>query len=265
MIVKPFEIDTSKVKRFFAFGCSFTNFFWPTWANIIGKELEHAEYHNFGGSGLGNLAITAKVGEANYRLNFCETDLVMILWSTFVREDRWLNGRWFGAGNVYSNGMYDKNFTDKYSDVCGYLVRDGALIALTKELLQSLPCQVMLMPSVPIKHMESTVRYNQENYEQIIDLYKPLFDDMPKSLFDHLNINGFWPDGHTYYWSDMGMHHDQHPIPTRYFDYLNKNIIHLSDRTKDYAETVTKKLLSLGTKDEICKAFEHKTRERLLF
>lgn len=32
--------------RLFTFGCSFTKFFWPTWADILGQEFDY--YENWG-------------------------------------------------------------------------------------------------------------------------------------------------------------------------------------------------------------------------
>lgn len=266
MIVKPFELDKNNVKRIFTFGCSFTNFFWPTWANIVSKEIDHAEFYNFGKSGLGNLGISAKISEAHYRFNFSESDLVMIMWSTFLREDRWVTGSWFGAGNVFSTGMYDEYFREHYADVCGYLIRDGALINMCKHFLEKLPCKVIMMPSVPFDYIDSYVRYDSETYEKIIKLYQPLFDSMPKSLFDHLRIGTGWPLTHSYYWSEMnGLHHDNHPSPNHALDYLRTYVMNFSDKTTEYAELSTKKLLSLTTKEQIVNEFEYDTKEYLLF
>lgn len=266
MIVKPFTLDKSKVKRIFAFGCSFTNFIWPTWANIVAKELEHAEFYNFGLTGLGNLAITSKISEAHHRFNFTESDLVMIMWSTFLREDRWLQGRWYGAGNIFSTGMYDDEFKKNYADVCGYLIRDGALINMSKHFLETLPCQVIMMPSAPFDYIDSYTEYDSEPYEKVINLYKPLFDSMPKSLYDHLRIGTGWPLAHSYYWSEIeDIHHDNHPTPNNALDYLQKHIMNFSDETRKYADLTTQKLLTLSTKKEIIKEFEYDTKQHLLF
>ena len=45
---------TLEPKRIFTFGCSFTNYLWSTWANILGYEFREAEFYNFGKSGAGN-------------------------------------------------------------------------------------------------------------------------------------------------------------------------------------------------------------------
>ena len=40
-------LDKKKYKRFFAFGCSYTEYFWPTWPDIIGQEIPY--YENWDG------------------------------------------------------------------------------------------------------------------------------------------------------------------------------------------------------------------------
>jgi len=55
-------MDFKKYKRFFAFGCSFTQYHWPTWANIISKEFK--ESYNYGQVGAGNFFIYQSLMEA---------------------------------------------------------------------------------------------------------------------------------------------------------------------------------------------------------
>ena len=43
------------MKRLFTFGCSVTEFIWPTWADILGREFDY--YENWGRVGAGNLYI----------------------------------------------------------------------------------------------------------------------------------------------------------------------------------------------------------------
>jgi len=265
MLVKPFQIDKNKVKRIFVFGCSFTHYFWPTWANIVSKEIPEATLYNFGSSGLGNLAISCKVSEAHVKFQFNENDLVMILWSTFLREDRWIHGRWFGNGNVYVTGFYDKKFTETYSDVCGYIIRDFSLINMTMTFLDALPCQSITMPSVPLDHLEKDYVKNDKMYEKVINLYKPMFSKMPKSLFEHVTLDGSWPITHTYECPEFFAHTDAHPSPEKYCSYIHENIMRLSQSTFDYAIDAYKKLLSLKNKNEITTYFEYDTRHYLLF
>ena len=41
-----------KFKRAFVFGCSFTQYYWPTWADILGREFN--KFENWGQCGGGN-------------------------------------------------------------------------------------------------------------------------------------------------------------------------------------------------------------------
>ena len=71
------ELIVSIFKRFFAFGCSYTSYGWPTWANLL--SLNFDEYHNWALAGLGNRAIAERVAEANARYKFDKDDLVVFL------------------------------------------------------------------------------------------------------------------------------------------------------------------------------------------
>jgi hypothetical protein len=84
------EIDYKKYKRVFIFGCSFTKYEWPTWANILSYEMPDAEIYNFAQSGAGNLFISERVIAANQRYRYNKDDLILLMWSTHSREDRYI-------------------------------------------------------------------------------------------------------------------------------------------------------------------------------
>ena len=265
MIVKPFEIDKTKIKRFFAFGCSFTNNFWPTWATVLSKELDHAEFYNFGKSGLGNLGISVKLAEAHTKFNFSETDLVFAMSTTFLREDHWVKGGWINGGCVYSSGSYDRKYIENYTDVTGFIIRDFGLLTLCKNFLDTLPCQAMLFPSVPLNFIDTALcEVDESLHNRVIDTYKNLYDNMPISLYESIKVNHNWPIGHSYYWEGQ-LHHDPHPSPIAAYNYIHNNIMTLSKSTEKYALDATEKLLSFKHKKEIIEYFEHDTKEYLLF
>ena len=54
------------MSRLFTFGCSFTSYHWPTWADILGREYDYFE--NWGRSGGSNQFIFNSLIEAK-RLN----------------------------------------------------------------------------------------------------------------------------------------------------------------------------------------------------
>jgi len=239
------NLDFSKYKRFFAFGCSFTKYCWPSWADLLSKEMTDAEYFNCGLNGSGNQLISYRIAEANTRYKFTDTDLVMVLWSTYYREDRWVNGKWIAHGNIYNHhdGVYDKTWIRKFADPKGYLIRDLAIMELTRGYLKSLPCTSICLNSVPVTFEEHNVDKSFDKTDDALLIYKELIDGMHPTLLE-LEYNNVWSNE----WE-----HDQHPTTFRYFSYLKKIGINLSSDTEKYALKKTKELLNCNNLNE---AFE---------
>ena len=143
------NLDVKKYKRFFAFGCSFTNYHWPTWADIIGQDIEF--YENWGVMGAGNQFIFNSVIEANQKYKFTDTDLVMIMWSTINREDRYVNNEWLLAPPSKQEEIYGIKWLEKYGlDNRGLLIRDLAFIRSIQIILDNLLCDWAHMLLKPI-------------------------------------------------------------------------------------------------------------------
>lgn len=89
--------------RFFAFGCSYTKWIWPTWADFIG--INFSEYYNCGRGGASNSYIMQKLIEVDHQYKFNpETDFVTIMITgvnrfSFYHESEW---RTFGDMSGYS-------------------------------------------------------------------------------------------------------------------------------------------------------------------
>jgi hypothetical protein len=137
--MKITTLDPKKYKRFFAFGCSFTNYKWATWADIVGHDIEF--YENWGKSGAGNHFIFNSFIEADARYNFNKDDLVIIFWSTKEREDRYHNGEWLSDTNVTQEKTYGKDWVKKFSlDFRSFLIRDMACIKAVQTILKNKDC-----------------------------------------------------------------------------------------------------------------------------
>jgi len=108
------------MKRFFAFGCSYTSYSWPTWADLVGIEYEFAR--NWGISGIGNRAIAERIAEANTAYEFGPDDVVVVQWSSHLRNDWWhqfslpeRQAGWKTAGSIFNyinQKLYDKKWID---------------------------------------------------------------------------------------------------------------------------------------------------------
>ena len=250
------NIDFKKFKRFFVFGCSFTNYYWPTWADIISKEMPEVEYYNFGRCGAGNPFISNRVVEADIKLKFTDTDLVMVMWTTLCREDRYFHNNWNTPGNIFTQNIYNQEFVEKFCDPKGYLIRDLALIKLTTEYLNNSPATPILLNCQPYHEQQQRNHLNQLDPQvmEILELYSDMIKSTPTSIFE-LEMNNFWSHGHVYKDSNHGLFQDYHPGPKRYYNYLNKLGINLTDRSKQFAEDAQRQLEQTTTKEEIISIF----------
>lgn len=118
--------------RLYTFGCSMTQYRWPTWADIVGTCWN--KFENWGRPGAGNQYIFNKVIECNARNNFNSNDTVLIMWSGISRIDYYQYNAW---GHLHS--MYpDKNKLD-YPVCCpdGYEILSFAYMQAIEEFLKS--------------------------------------------------------------------------------------------------------------------------------
>jgi hypothetical protein len=137
--VRIANLTPKKYNRCFAFGCSFTNYRWPTWADIIGQDIP--VYQNWGESGAGNPFIFNSVIEAHSRYQFTKGDLVAIMWSIPTREDRYSDNKWLHATIQSMEQVYGSKWVDRFAlDRRAFLIRDFGLIKATQTVLESLEC-----------------------------------------------------------------------------------------------------------------------------
>jgi len=249
------DIDFKKYKRIFVFGCSFTSYIWPTWADVIHSEMPDSEYYNFGQAGGGNMFIASRVAEANAKFKFTDTDLVMIMWSTFCREDRWVKHSWLTLGNIYNQGLYDKEWVKKFADTRGYFIRDLSLIELTTNYLKSTHCGYLGLTSVPIEYDNESSPVLTQDVSDITETYKKLIATFHGSLLE-VEFNSFWTTCHSYYPAGATeINRDSHPSPMRYYNYLKKIGLNLSEKSEKYATESEQKLKAAKHFAEIISAF----------
>ena len=122
------------MNRLITFGCSFTDYSWPTWADIIALDQD-CEYENWALGGGGNQQIARR---ALYRRSrgMHHNDTVIIQWTSITREDRWLNNQWVAEGSVSNSPTYSKDFVNKYWSWDNDVI-NTAQARITTEILMS--------------------------------------------------------------------------------------------------------------------------------
>lgn len=138
-------------KRLFTFGCSYTNYAWPTYSNFL--SIKYEEYFNWGFPGLGNRGIAERVAECCVRENINKDDLVIVQWSSHIRND-WYNidpnlpnnrGGWRTRGSIFNylnlGKIYDRKWVDTFWFEPAYVMHTLNNIRLVQGLLESTGCE----------------------------------------------------------------------------------------------------------------------------
>jgi hypothetical protein len=85
--------------RCFAFGCSYTKWIWPTWADFVGVNFDN--YYNGGRGGASNSYIMNKLIEADHQYKFDPaTDYVIIMLTGINRFSFYHNNDWRTFGEM---------------------------------------------------------------------------------------------------------------------------------------------------------------------
>lgn len=217
------------MKRLFTFGCSFTQYWrWPTWADALGRESEYFE--NWGQCGAGNCLIFYNLMECHQRNRITPEDQVYVMWTNTSREDRYVGRRWLAAGNIYwmAGNEFSEDYIRRYTCERGYLIRDLAVIAAARQLLQSWGCEYRFFSMVPLTETNETcdLGYNPDDVRgtdaDVRELYRDVLDAIGPSVFDTV-FRGNWqsrppglPDCYT---PDR---RDFHPTPLEHLEYLDQ-------------------------------------------
>lgn len=240
--------DYKQYKRLFTFGCSMTRYRWPTWADILSQEIP--EFHNYGQSGGGNLYIANSLIEANFKHKFTEDDLVIVMWSSTTREDRYINHRWETPGNIYTQGVHDAEWVYKWADQRFYLMRDLALVELSSNYLDNLSCEthMLSMSSFVEQKIEDSIKKNAW-YDDIVKLYQPTIDKVKPDICNTV-YNGVWPQTPI---QGYGQTADYHPTPKGHLEYLRLIFpdFVVTDKMNDLVEKYEKIVMSVKHLDEL--------------
>jgi hypothetical protein len=209
-------------RRLFTFGCSFTNYKWQTWADIIGTQFE--EFQNWGKSGAGNFFISSNVYECHSIHNITKDDVVLIMFSSIDRFDFINQNSYFETnGSVYSkyHSLYGDFIFNKWSEEFG-LYNSWFSITSAKQLLDSIGCEYQLMKSFNFDQIDGLEEYEKpNNINQRMDICLNLINKIivGENLTEfHLKKNK------QYYFDDLPNKVDGHPPISTHLEWIKQNM-----------------------------------------
>lgn len=180
-------------KRLFTFGCSFTRYAWPTWADIASTQFDSTE--NWAQVGGGNAFIFYSLCEAIKRNNITADDTVAIMWTSISREDRWLTTKgWITPGSIYNQNIYHQDWVQQFADPTGYLIRDLAFISAARMMLNNIGCAWHFFSIVPFAyHNDSDTDPDCffDTDQEVMYLYREDIEHISPSVYE-LVFNNDW-------------------------------------------------------------------------
>jgi len=233
------------MKRFYVLGCSFTNYAWPTWADIVGLEFD--EWENWAFPGLGNRAIAERLAELHARNHLTKDDTVIIQWTSHLRHD-WHandtrhqdNAGWKTSGSLFNyinQSIFDDDWVKTFWSETSYMMHTYNNILLAQNFLNGIGCTWRMTSMGYINKMNSDYP-NDEHGEQIpeidaftdvpnLSIYKKIFDDKSKWITP---VGTFAWNHKTKPYKFKSMHDktvfsvDRHPTLEQYIDYTNTQV-----------------------------------------
>lgn len=224
-------------KRFFAYGCSYTNYNWPTWADLLGRQ--YSEYFNYGQPGAGNQFIFNAVMESDERHKITKDDLVIVQWSGSSREDIYQNGKWITSGGV--GNYYTAEELKKFFDFRGFFIRDLATIKATKSFLDNIGCEYYFLSMIPLTSSDEYQRRFEE--KDLAEFYKNVMSAIKPS---YLEVLGEYSLTRPKVFHGIKID-DSHPLPSEHYAYLKQVLPHLVKEDSSIAEQLDIKLAEIWT------------------
>jgi hypothetical protein len=136
------------MKRLFVFGCSFTQWNWPTWADILAKNYDHFE--NWGKSGIGNRAISQRISECVLKNTFTDQDTIIVQWTDYHRFDQHISGlfpesSWRLGGSLLVKEDKEIQYIKDTWREDSYIYDSLTVINLAESLLKNTKARVLFL------------------------------------------------------------------------------------------------------------------------
>jgi hypothetical protein len=214
------------MRRLFTFGCSYTSWYWPTWADLLGRSYDYSE--NWAVRGLGNRAIVERLSECLLKNKVTKDDTVIVQWTDFHRYDTHYPGinqrsNWRSGGSLLVKPVEIAYIKDSWRED-SYTMHSMNFINLGINLLKSYGCKWYITSSVDltqdIDRFPEMSFYKSlfENYEWI----EPIQSYVDKQNYQGIQCLKFEPDPLLRVWR-TGIELDLHPTSDLHLAWLEKN------------------------------------------
>jgi len=223
--------------RIFTFGCSFTNYGWPTWADII---LYKNEGYNLGLVGGGYDSILYRIMEADRAFKFTSDDIAIVVLTTPIRWDLIIEDSvpiWKCFGQTTTSSL--SKYNNKLYSIDGLLFKSFYNIILINDYLKKTNIRYLL-GSVNNPYLEVENYFDEVNiHYKTTDLINYVKDNVELHLQDFYSFlhrkdnQKKWKVGKKF--KD---YNDYHPTPRDHFKWVNNVLLDKIDIQLNFTENM---------------------------
>ena len=246
------------MRRLFTFGCSFTQWNWPTWADILSKNYDYHE--NWGISGTGNRAMAHRISECVLKNTFTDNDTIIVQWTDYHRFDQHISGlfpetSWRLGGSIFIKEKEIQYIKDTWKED-SYIYDALTLINLTEALLKTTPARVIFIS-------RTDMAVDLDNFPGL-EFLLPVLDselwvgEPIQSFVDGLSYNGkpmMVKDAIMFGVPVSRPVMDLHPLPSHYLAWL-KHTFPDQQFDEQFVEQADRVLESIKSYDEFNSTYE---------
>ena len=189
-------------KRLFTFGCSFTRYKWPTWADALAPQFD--QHLNFAQGGAGNSLILWSIAECDARHTITSDDTVIVMWTSRDRTD---------SHNGFERGWNTQGAVDQ--DGVGSFIRDCANIHAAKLILDGIGCTYYFLSMIDLA-IPDKVNMNEFENKVLLAAKNSVYADTFSLIRESVHNIIYSGD-----WHNAVFDNDYHPTPQQHIDYLD--------------------------------------------
>lgn len=219
------------MKRLFTYGCSFTSYQYPTWADYIGCLFD--ENYTFALSGAGNKYSFTQLKNSLSLFNITKEDTIIFQVTGTTRQDI-LNSdfEWIGGGHIYSNPNYSKRYIQDCFDILNSLFDLYTNLNFLSYLKEHLEYNIIIVPMLSFKFTQNlgeigySYDFDDSEYsDAILKMVNSLQEYEKKYMID-TDIFSFQLDQsekkHIWYdpSSDVFVENDDHPSTKTHYRFV---------------------------------------------
>ena len=255
-------------RRLFTFGCSFTNYFWPTWNSFLALDDRWDEYENWALKGIGNQAIFERLTECIATKNLTSSDTVIVQWSGVYRHDILHSGKgWANTGGLGHSKLFDSSWFDKFFDQEAYNFHTLTYIVAAQILLEKTNC-IWRMTSMDDFKFFDTTRFIETGAADtaLMDMnpswrnkFEHIFSKNKDNWIEHIAYDDSATSSNLHKWYDESVDKepwpDWHPTPLQSWSWARNSLLpslglketELQQETVEEVEGFLKNLNKLDT------------------